>query len=81
MLSSRPKNRKWKDCFFISAKRFEKLRIKTCLGKPVTKELIREIKPEIIVLATGATPFVPQISGIKGSNVLCAIDILEGKNR
>lgn len=61
------------------SKQVEKLRIKTYLGRYVNKELIQEIKPQIIILATGATPIIPPIPGIKGKNVLLATEILEGK--
>ena len=42
---------------------------------------IEEEKPEVVVLATGATPIIPNILGAKGSNVVTAIDALTGSKK
>jgi 2,4-dienoyl-CoA reductase-like NADH-dependent reductase (Old Yellow Enzyme family)/thioredoxin reductase len=57
----------------------KKLRIKTYLGKFVTKNFVQEINPNIIIMATGSTPRVPEISGVDGENVSLAIEVLGGK--
>ena len=36
-------------------------------------------KPDAVILATGAEPIIPNIPGIRGSNVSTALDILAGK--
>ena len=41
--------------------------------------MIQEIKPDAIILATGAKPMVPPIKGIDGKNVFTAEDMLLGK--
>jgi 2-enoate reductase len=55
------------------------MRITTYLEKEVTKEFVKEVNPDVVILATGAIPFVPKIPGVEGNNVFLAIDILEGK--
>jgi len=57
----------------------KKLEIETYLGKEVTKEFVQEIKPDVLILATGATPITPGIPGIEEENVLLATEILDGK--
>ena len=57
------------------------LRIKTYLGKQVTKEFTKEVNPNVIVIATGSTPAIPKISGVNGDNVSFATEILEEKKR
>lgn len=57
----------------------KKLRVRTYLGKFVTKNFVQEINPNIIIMATGSTPRVPEISGVDGENVSLAIEVLEGK--
>jgi len=57
----------------------KKLGIKIYLGKYVTIDFVKEIKPDIIVMATGSTPRSPDISGIKRENVYWATEVLEGK--
>ena len=42
------------------------------LNTPVTKTLAKEIKPDAIISAMGAVPFVPPIQGIDGDNVFSA---------
>jgi 2,4-dienoyl-CoA reductase (NADPH2) len=47
-----------------------KLGVKVNMGKEVTASLIEQIKPDAVIIATGGVPTVPQIPGIKRSNVL-----------
>jgi 2,4-dienoyl-CoA reductase (NADPH2) len=51
------------------------LRIRVERGKKATPALIREIKPDVVVLATGATSSLPEIPGIDRDIVLSASDI------
>lgn len=60
-------------------KQVEKLQIETYPSKRVTKEFVNKIKPDVIVLCTGATPIFPDIPGIKGKKVFTSFEILEGK--
>jgi len=49
---------------------FAKLGVKVKLGTEVTQSLIEEIKPDVVIIATGGIPTVPDIPGINGHNVL-----------
>ena len=53
--------------------------VKIELGREATPERIKELKPDVAILATGATHFVPDIPGIKGGNVATACEILLGE--
>jgi len=57
----------------------EKLGVKVELMKEATPELVRQLNPEVVVIAAGATPLLPAIPGIDGSNVFSAVDVLLGK--
>ncbi len=58
----------------------EALGIEIKLNTPATLELIKEMNPYAVVLATGGTPIRPQsIEGINGENVVTAPEILLGK--
>lgn len=48
------------------------------LGHEVSLESIEEKKPDVVIMATGAIPIVPDIPGAKGSNVVTAFDVLAG---
>lgn len=55
------------------------LNVEVELQKEATPEFIDEQRPDVIVVATGAVPFVPQIPGIKSEHVSTAWDVLAGK--
>ena len=43
-----------------------------------TPELIRSLAPDVLIVATGATPIVPNIKGLKETGVVQANDVLLG---
>jgi 2,4-dienoyl-CoA reductase (NADPH2) len=47
-----------------------KLGVKVNLGKEVTPSLVAEVRPDVVILATGGVPALPDIPGIRGSNVV-----------
>ena len=56
-----------------------KQKVKIRLGVKVTPELIEREQPDVLVIATGARPWVPDIPGIKTEGVISAWDVLKGK--
>ncbi len=48
------------------------------LEAEVTAGLVNTIKPDAVILATGGIPFLPDIPGIEGANVVMADDVLKG---
>ena len=57
------------------------LNVNTLLGKEVDQGLVREMKPDVVILATGASPILPNIPGIETQGVVTAWDVLSGKDR
>lgn len=57
----------------------KKAGVKVALGKEVTEEIIDELQPEVVVIATGGTPVIPDIPGIEQERVVTAFDVLESK--
>jgi 2,4-dienoyl-CoA reductase-like NADH-dependent reductase (Old Yellow Enzyme family)/thioredoxin reductase len=52
------------------------------LGREVSPEVIRQVKPDVVVVATGASaPVIPPIPGIQKSHVVTAADVLTGRIR
>jgi 2,4-dienoyl-CoA reductase-like NADH-dependent reductase (Old Yellow Enzyme family)/thioredoxin reductase len=45
----------------------------------VTAEKVAQEKPEVVILATGSIPLVPDLPGIRGGNVTNAREVIEGK--
>ena len=52
-----------------------KLGVKTKLGKEFNHSLVQEIKPDVVILATGGIPTLPEIRGIDSQNVIRAADL------
>ncbi len=55
-----------------------RLGIEVRLKQKFTADLLPELKPDAVVLATGVKPFIPDIPGIDRSNVLLAGQVLSG---
>ena len=54
--------------------------VKLELGKEVTPELVDELKPDVVIVATGASPLRPSgMPGIDKETVVTAWDVLAGK--
>lgn len=49
------------------------------LGVEVTPELVERERPDVVVVATGARPVIPEIPGVDRDNVYTAFEVLEGQ--
>lgn len=58
----------------------EKLGVRVELMKEAKAESVQHFNPEVVIVATGAVPLIPRITGIGRDNVFTALDILLGKN-
>jgi 2-enoate reductase len=65
------------------ATQINKLKVKVELEKEATPELIQRMKPDVVFVATGAIPIIPEIKGIEEGlqtgKVVTAVDLLLGK--
>jgi 2,4-dienoyl-CoA reductase (NADPH2) len=50
------------------------------LKEEATIQAVKRANPDAVIVATGATPFLPDIPGAKGNNVAGALDVLAGLN-
>lgn len=57
----------------------DKLGVKVRLEDEVDAKIVEKAKPDVVIIATGATPIKPDIPGAKGENVVKAIDVLTGQ--
>jgi 2-enoate reductase len=57
----------------------KRLGVEVKLAMEATPELVQEMKPEVVFIATGGTPIIPEITGIGRENVVTAVDALLGK--
>ncbi len=57
----------------------QKLGVKVELGKKASLSLVKKLKPDAVVIASGAEPFLPPIPVRDSKPVVQAIDVLAGK--
>jgi 2,4-dienoyl-CoA reductase-like NADH-dependent reductase (Old Yellow Enzyme family)/thioredoxin reductase len=58
----------------------EKLGVAVVVGKEVTPAVVQDLQPDVVIVATGASPLVPPIPGVRGSNVMTAWEALGWRN-
>ena len=56
----------------------EKLGIEVKLEQQVDATAIEKEKPDVVIIATGASPLVPDIPGATNQNIVLATDVLKG---
>ncbi|MDN5362492.1 MAG: hypothetical protein PWP70_1539, partial [Moorella sp. (in: firmicutes)] len=56
-----------------------KLQVKVQLNKEATPEAVRQEKPDVVVIATGARPATLNVPGVEAENVVLSWDVLKGK--
>jgi len=73
-----PKKQVLKDFTDQLARRLKKLPVKIIMGKPFTLVSLKRGRPDVVIIAIGAKPFLPPIDGIQESNVISVEDALSG---
>ncbi len=58
--------------------RISEANVQVVLNTEVTIDLVRQTRPDAVVVATGASPSVPDIPGVDRDNVLQALDVISG---
>jgi 2,4-dienoyl-CoA reductase-like NADH-dependent reductase (Old Yellow Enzyme family)/thioredoxin reductase len=58
-----------------------KLGVKVHLNEEVTSENLSKIHADVVILASGGYPYLPEIPGIKQENVLTAWEVLENHEK
>ena len=64
---------------FWQERECKKLGVKIQLNKEVTPKVVREFKPDVVIVATGAVPSKPAIPGIDKPHVVTADSVFTGK--
>lgn len=60
-------------------KKLELLKVEVRTGVEATVDIVKELNCDEIIIATGATKFVPKFTGIENMKVVSAWDVLNGK--
>ena len=61
------------------ARQVQEVGVSVVLGKEVTPQEVAAIKPDALILATGCTPFLPQLPGLEKRPVVTAVEVLAGR--
>jgi 2,4-dienoyl-CoA reductase-like NADH-dependent reductase (Old Yellow Enzyme family)/thioredoxin reductase len=75
--SKSPHKKEFEEVIRFLERQVKKLKVDIRIGKEVTKEMIKRIKPDAVVMAAGATPAFPFAPGIRKPHVHTAIDVLD----
>jgi 2,4-dienoyl-CoA reductase (NADPH2) len=57
----------------------KKAGVKIAMGEELDKEAVHGMKPDVVVLATGATPYRPPTPGVEKGHVFTYLDVFSGK--
>ena len=75
-----PKKDIYNEVTLSRAKAIKELGVEIHLGSELTPDIVKQIAPEVLIIATGSKPLVPKISGINRKNVITAAEALRGAN-
>lgn len=73
-----PYKDEWNNLIRYLSTQLKKLGVDIRLNQACTKETIDKAKPDAVIVATGATPIIPDIPGTNGRNVATALEVLDG---
>ena len=72
-------NTEFQELLSYFERQIRKIGVKLRLGEKLNAEKVAEIKPDVVVVATGSSPLTPKISGVEYENVVTAHDVLAGR--
>ncbi|MCJ7828290.1 MAG: FAD-dependent oxidoreductase, partial [Dehalococcoidia bacterium] len=75
-----PKKDIYNEVTLSRAKAIKELGVEIHLGSELTPDIVKQIAPDVLIIATGSKPLVPKISGINRKNVIAAAEALRGAN-
>jgi 2,4-dienoyl-CoA reductase-like NADH-dependent reductase (Old Yellow Enzyme family)/thioredoxin reductase len=73
-----PKKDIYKEVTLSRAKAIKELGVEIHLGKELTPDMVKQIAPDVLIIATGSKPLIPKISGVERKNVITPAEALRG---
>lgn len=73
-----PMRESFEEIIRFGEKQLPKLGVEVRLGVEASVDMILAENPQAVVVATGSEPYLPEIPGTEGSNVLSVTDVLNG---
>ena len=59
----------------------KKVGVEITTATEVSPDLVANVSPDVIIIATGSSPVIPDIPGIENTNVITCIDLMLGKKK
>jgi len=76
-----PYKEEWRTLVNYLSTQLRKLHVEVRLDVECTVRTVERYKPDAVIVATGAAPMIPDISGIKRKNVVTALEVLDEKKK
>ena len=73
-----PKRESFEEIIKFFEGQLPKLGVEVRLNTEATAEILMGENPDAVIVATGSTPYIPEIPGVEGSNVVSFSDVLTG---
>ena len=73
-----PTKEVWLEVVRCRVKDLQRLGVEIRLGSELTPEVVRQLSPDVVIVATGSAPLLPDIPGTERDNVATAQDVLSG---
>jgi pyruvate/2-oxoglutarate dehydrogenase complex dihydrolipoamide dehydrogenase (E3) component len=73
-----PTKEVWGEVVQSIIKDAQRLGVETKLGEELTPETVKKISPDVVIVATGSAPLLPDLPGMERDNVVTAHDALSG---
>lgn len=74
-----PVTKDWNYLLDYYEAQMRKLKVKVVFGKEITADMIGKESPDVVVIATGASPQKPPVPGVDKAIALDLFDVLDGK--
>ena len=78
VLALDPNRRNLRDHAAYFEAELTRLGVELSLDQRISADELVQMAPDVVVLAVGGNPFIPDVEGIEGTNVLTALDVLQG---
>jgi len=76
-----PYKDEWNSTIRYLTTQLEKLHVEVRMNTRCTAKDVEEGKPDVVMVATGAMPLIPNLPGMNGDPVVTAVDVLTGRKQ
>jgi len=76
-----PYKDEWNSTIRYFTTQLGKLHVEVRMNTRCTAKEIEEGKPDVVIVASGAIPLIPNLPGMNGNNVVTAVDVLAGRKQ